>query len=139
MSTILIVEDEPSILILMAGILEASGHVVLKASALEEALQQFENVDASIDLLIADVNLPGTSGVRIALELLSSLPNLAVILTSGHTPDMWDQDDLAQLNEVPPESVAILQKPFLPAALLQAASRFVSVPILPGIALERAS
>jgi two-component system cell cycle sensor histidine kinase/response regulator CckA len=138
-STILLVEDEPSILTLMAGILEVSGHIVLKATACEEAFQQFEEADASIDLLIADVNLPGTSGIRIALGLRSSLPNLGIILTSGHTPDMWDQDDLAELDEVPSESVAILQKPFLPATLLQTISRFVSVPFRPEVALAKAS
>ena len=137
MSTILLVEDEPSILALMSEVLESSGHVLLKASAVEQALQKFEEADASIDLVIADVNLPGTSGIRVALDLRSLLPNLAIVLTSGHTPDMWDVRDVAKLNELPSESVAVLQKPFLPATLLQTVSRFVSAPIKPGTALEK--
>jgi len=136
-STILLVEDDPCILALMSEVLESSGHVLLKASAVEQALQKFEEADASIDLVIADVNLPGTSGIRVALELRSLLPNLAIVLTSGYTPDMWDVRDVAELNELPSESVAILQKPFLPATLLQTVSRFVSVPIKPGTALEK--
>ena len=139
MSTILLVEDDPCILALMSEVLESSGHVLLKASAVEQALQKFEEADASIDLVIADVNLPGTSGIRIALELRSLLPNLAIVLTSGHTPDMWDEHDLAKLNEVPSESVAVLQKPFLPATLLQTVSRFVSIPFKPKPALLRAA
>jgi len=136
-STILLVEDDPCILALMSEVLESSGHVLLKASAVEQALQKFEEADASIDLVIADVNLPGTSGIRVALELRSLLPNLAIVLTSGYTPDMWDVRDVAELNELPSESVAILQKPFLPATLLQTVSRFVSAPIKPGTALEK--
>jgi len=133
-STILLVEDEPSILALMSEVLESSGHVLLKASGVEEALHRFDEADASIDLVIADVNLPGTSGIRVALELRLLLPNLAIVLISGHTSDMWNPQDVAKLNELPSESVAVLQKPFLPAALLQTVSRFVSIPIKPGMA-----
>ena len=132
-------EDEPSILALMSEVLESSGHVLLKASGVEEALHRFDEADASIDLVIADVNLPGTSGISIALELRSMLPNLAIVLTSGHTPDMWNQQDLAKLNELPSESVAFLEKPFLPVTLLQTVSRFVSVPFRPGVALAKAA
>jgi two-component system cell cycle sensor histidine kinase/response regulator CckA len=138
LSTILVVEDEPSILTLMSEILESSGHVILKASAASQAFQIFEEVDARVDLVIADVNLPGTSGLRMALELRSLLPNLSIILTSGYTPDMWNEDDFVEFNEVPSDCVAVLQKPFLPSALLAAVSRFVSVP-KPGYAVAKAS
>ena len=135
MCTILLVEDEPSILNLVATTLEISGHVVLKASGCEQAFQQFEEFDASIDLLIADVNLQGTSGIRVALELWSLLPNLAVILTSGYTPDMWDQNDLVELSPLAANSLAVLQKPFLPTTLLQMVSRFVSVSVERGFGI----
>lgn len=137
MSTILLVEDEPSILALMSDILEPSGHVLLKASAVEQALQRLGEADANIDLLIADVNLPVTSGIRVALELRSLLPNLAVILTSGYTPDMWNKHDLAELSELPLDSIAVLQKPFLPGALLQTVSQFVSVPLMLGMPMAK--
>jgi len=139
MNAILLVEADPSILALMSVSLEPLGHVVLKASTVEEAFQRFDEADASIDLLIADVNLPVTSGIRVALELQSLLPNLRIVLTCKDTPDMWNGRDLAELNELPLDSVAILQKPFLPATLLQTVSRFVSVPISPGLALTKAA
>jgi CheY-like chemotaxis protein len=138
-STILVVEDDPSVLNLMCVILEPSGYVVLKASTVEEALRRFDEADASVDLLIADVNLPGTSGIRVALELRSLLPNLAIVLTSGFTPDMWNPRDVFELDELPYESVAILQKPFLPVTLLQMVSRFVGSPFRPGMALAKVS
>jgi len=138
-STILLVEDEPSVLDLMFAVLEPSGHIVLKASTVEEALERFDETDGHVDLLIADVNLPGTSGIRVALELRSLLPNLAIVLTSGYTPDMWNAIDVLELNELPSESMAVLQKPFLPATLLQMVSRFAGSPFRPGIALAKAS
>jgi DNA-binding response OmpR family regulator len=137
--TILLVENEPSILTLMSDILEPSGHVLLKASAVDQAFQKFDEADAGIDLVIADVNVPGTSGIRVALELRSLLPNLGIVLTSGHTPDMWNEEEMAELNELPVGSVAILQKPFLPATLLRTVSRFVSIPFRRGIALAKAA
>lgn len=138
MSTILLVEDDPSILSLMSAILEPSGHLVLKASAAEQAYLRFDEADASVDLLIADVNLPVTSGIRIAVELRSLLPNLGIVLTSGYTPDMWDQGEVAELNRLASDSVFVLQKPFAVANLVQAVSRFVSIR-LPGVALAKAS
>lgn len=134
----MVVEDDLPVLALISEILESSGHVILKASAASQAFQKFEEVDASVDLVIADVNLPGTSGLRMALEFWSLLPNLSIILTSGHTPDMWNEDEFLELTELPSDCVAVLQKPFLPAALLETVSRFVSVP-RPGFAVARAS
>jgi CheY-like chemotaxis protein len=124
-STILLLEDDPAILSLMSMILEPAGHVLLPASVVEEAYKRFDEVDGGVDLLIADVTLPVTSGIRVALKLRSALPNLAVILTSGYTPDLWDREDLAELNRLAFASVAILEKPFFPADLLQMVSRFV--------------
>jgi len=138
-STILLVEDEPSILALMSEILEPSGHTLLKATAVDQAFHEFEEADANVDLVIADVNLPRTSGIRLALELRSLLPNLSIVLTSGHTPDMWNKEDLAELNELPFDSVGVLQKPFLPSTLLHMVSRFVSLPSRPGMALAKAA
>jgi CheY-like chemotaxis protein len=125
LSNILLVEDEPSILTLMALVLEPLGHNLLRASTVNEAFQRFDEFDSSIDLLIADVNLPVTSGIRVALELRSRLPNLRIILTSGHTPEMWPEPEAAELQELPSDSVGVLLKPFRPATLLKAVSRFV--------------
>lgn len=137
MSNILIVEDEPLILTLMTLILEPLGHNLLKASTVAEAFQHFEETDASIDLLIADVNLAVNSGIRVALEFRSLLPNLRIILTSGHTPDMWPEPEATEIGELPTDSLAVLQKPFRPANLLEVVSRFVEIAALPECALAK--
>jgi two-component system cell cycle sensor histidine kinase/response regulator CckA len=137
LSTILLLEDEPVVMTLMVRVLMPLGHTLLRATNREEAFQRFEEADGSIDLLIADVNLPAISGIRVAVELHSLLPNLRIIFTSGHTPDLWK--DAAELEEVPSESVAVLQKPFLPATLRKAVSRFAAVASEPGLALPMAA
>jgi len=125
--TILILEDEPSIMKLTSMILEPLGHTILEAATAEEALQQFEESDGRIDLLIADVTLPVSSGIEVALELRSLLPYLRIILTSGYPPHMWNEQDAAELSELPSDSVATLQKPFMPALLLQTVARYVGM------------
>jgi len=125
--TILILEDEPSIMTLTSMVLAPLGHTVLEASTAEEAFRQVADSDGRIDLLIGDVTLPGSSGIRVALELRSLLPYLRIILTSGYPPDMWNEQDAAEFSELPSDSVATLQKPFVPALLLQTVARFVGM------------
>jgi CheY-like chemotaxis protein len=125
--TILILEDEAIVMRLIRTVLTPLGHTLLEARTAEEAFQRFEDADACIDLLIADVTLPTSSGIRVALELRSLLPYLRIILTSGYPPSMWDEQNAAELLELPSDSVATLQKPFLPKILLKMVTRFVGV------------
>lgn len=95
-STILILDDEPAIRRLLRLTLDPIGHVVLEAASAEEAFRRFEEADAGLNLLIADVQLPnGPSGVRVALEFRSLIPILRVILMSGFPPSLWDDHDRA--------------------------------------------
>jgi DNA-binding response OmpR family regulator len=98
-----------------------------EANTAEEAFVRFEESDGGIDLLVADVTLPDRPGTRVALELRSLLPNLRVILTCGYPPSMWDEQDAAELSELPSDSVLTLQKPFAPLQLQQAVIRFLGL------------
>jgi len=70
-NTILILDDEAPIRTLLRRTVPL-GYTVLEAATANEALRCFEDADAGLDLLIADVNLPGgPSGVCVALELRS--------------------------------------------------------------------
>ncbi|MGA2115694.1 MAG: hypothetical protein ABSH56_13210 [Bryobacteraceae bacterium] len=93
----------------------------------KQAFRRFEESDGDIDLLIADVTLPVSSGIRVALELRCFLPNLRIVLTSGYPADMWNEQDAAKLSELPSDSVAILQKPWVPGLMRQAVATLVSL------------
>ena len=123
--TILILEDDPAVMNVISAVLRPLGHRIRLASTAEEAFQRFAETDGHIDLLIADVTLPTSSGIRAALELRSLLPYLRVILTSGLPPCMWPDHDAAEILELPCDSIATLQKPFTPSLLRQAVVRFV--------------
>ena len=120
MKTILVLEDEPSLLNLLHRVLTRHGYTVLEALSPDEAVRQFSNSDRQIDLFIADVSLPGVSGVHIAVLLRSELPDLRVILTSGYPSNAWNSRDTGYLRRLGSDSVDILLKPFAPETLLNA-------------------
>jgi len=84
--TILYLEDEESLRSLTAEYLRSKGYRVLEAGDSDQAQQIAEN-EGHIQLLLTDVVLPGTSGVRFAEKLRASQRDLRVLYVSGYTAD----------------------------------------------------
>jgi len=124
-TTILVLEDEPLLMKLMRSVLDRQGYAVLEAAGAEEAVLQFHDSGRQIDLLIADVGLPGVSGIQVALQLRSEVPDLRVILTSGYPPNAWSLRDSRHLLQLGVDSVSILLKPFGTRILLNTISDLV--------------
>jgi two-component system nitrogen regulation response regulator NtrX len=80
--TILVVDDEPSILKALQGILEDEGYEILLADSGEEALGIVR--EKPVDLVFLDIWLPGRDGVEVLKETKETHPNLPVIMMSGH-------------------------------------------------------
>ena len=141
MKTVLIIEDDPAILALMHHVVESDGYAVLDAASADEAFRQFEANDAHVDLLITDVSLGSSFGLRVALELWSLLPDLRIVISSGYPQSMWPDQDVAELDEYSSDSIVILQKPFLPATLLDTVHRLIgcSQGMAPAVKLKAAS
>ena len=74
MKTILLLDDEVSLMKLMSHVLVRRGFVVWESSNAEEAIARFLDVKGQIDLLVADVNLPSSTGIQVALLLRAELP-----------------------------------------------------------------
>jgi len=106
--TILIVEDAEDVRILARRTLEERGYTVLVARNAEEALE-IANA-RSIDLLLADIVMPRTSGPQLVAKYLATRPAPLVIYMSGYADDA-----LAQY-ELDPGAV-FLRKPFTPMVL----------------------
>ena len=117
--TILVLEDEPLLMSLLCCVLRRHGYTVLEAVSSEQAVQHFQESGRQIDLLLADVSLPGISGVEVAWLLRSELPDLRVILMSGYPSNSWDARDSGFLQALGSDLVTILLKPFVPQSLLQ--------------------
>ena len=84
--TVLVVEDAEGLRELTKRLLERLGYTVLVAANAGEALSEFER-NASIDVLLTDVVMPGASGPELIKELVERRPGLKVIYMSGYTEE----------------------------------------------------
>lgn len=82
--TILVIEDDPSVRLLVRMILERAGHSVLEAAEDEEALVLCRARD-DIRLVVLDVMLARTSGRDLRAQILQELPGTEVLFISGYT------------------------------------------------------
>jgi two-component system, cell cycle sensor histidine kinase and response regulator CckA len=111
--TILLVEDEVIVRDLVRSVLQATGYVVLEAANGEQALRLTNEHHGPIHLLVADVVLPGLSGLEVAERLSSVRQGLHVLYMSG-----YGQDTIERYG-VPVGECVFLQKPFTPTTLLR--------------------
>ena len=79
-NTVLVVDDEAVIRARLKGYFEREGYRVLEAGNGEQMWQQFEN--QHVDLVMLDINLPGTDGLSLARELRSR-SDVGIILVTG--------------------------------------------------------
>jgi DNA-binding NtrC family response regulator len=87
--TILIVEDEVLIRFALADFLRDNKYKVYEAHDAEEAIQLLSFYRASIDVVFADVRLPGAlDGFRLAQWVQAHRPEASIILGSGYRVDL---------------------------------------------------
>jgi two-component system KDP operon response regulator KdpE len=82
-ATILIVDDEPQIRRVMRTTLTSQGYSVIEAKSGEEALEKYRAERA--DLILLDVNMPGTSGLDTCREIRRSTDVPIIMLTVRNT------------------------------------------------------
>jgi CheY-like chemotaxis protein/two-component sensor histidine kinase len=109
-ATVLVVEDETEVRELIREILQFEKYAILEARDHEEALALSGAHEGAIDLLIADVVLPGTSADELVERIAVARPGIKVLYVSGY---LDDAEGAAELRQKGP----ILQKPFTVAAL----------------------
>jgi two-component system cell cycle sensor histidine kinase/response regulator CckA len=109
--TILLVEDEREVRMLVEKLLRLQGYRVLAAADPTEAMAAVRDYKEPIDLLVTDVVLPGLSGRDLAQQILELRPGTPVLFVSGY------MDEAVVRNGVLEPGVHFLQKPFTPAML----------------------
>ena len=111
--TILAVEDEESLLHLVAEILRGAGYSVLTAPGPKEALRALLEHREPVHLLLTDVVMPGMSGRALADQISSERPGIRVLYMSGYT------DNAIVHHGVLDPGVTYIQKPFTPDTLIK--------------------
>jgi two-component system cell cycle sensor histidine kinase/response regulator CckA len=104
--TILLVDDEEQVLSLGRRVLERVGFTVLTAPDAQEAIQLTNRHPGTINLLIVDMVLPGSSGRELAAQLAIHRPAIKVMYISGTV------DDAIGRHRVLAPGTEFLQKPF---------------------------
>lgn len=104
--TILLVEDEASILKLVQKMLEDLGYKTLVANSPSEAFALVEACPGKIDLLITDVIMPEMNGRELARRLQNVIPRLKSLYMSGYSEDAIGANGVMDLD------INLIQKPF---------------------------
>ncbi len=104
--TVLVVEDEVSLLKLTREILGRLGYRVLTAGAPGEALRLVEEYTGEIHLLIADVILPEMNGRDLAEQIKKVRPTMKCLFMSGYTAEVIAHRGMLD------EGVQFIPKPF---------------------------
>jgi two-component system, cell cycle sensor histidine kinase and response regulator CckA len=111
--TILLVEDEANLRLLMGNVLQRCGYTVMRAESGVAALKLWKESNQPIHLLLTDLVMPdGMSGFDLASRLQAEKPELKVVFSSGYS---------ARAGKGPPliEGENFLQKPYSPHKLAQ--------------------
>jgi CheY-like chemotaxis protein len=112
--SVLLVEDEVLIRMSTADVLETQGHEVVEAGTGAEALAIL--ADRPVDILLADIGLPGMSGTELAVEARKLHPGLPTIFATGH-------QNIPGLEELGLSDAILLSKPYDDDALERAIVR----------------
>ena len=110
--TILLVEDEATLIHLVAKVLRNGGYSVHTAGDGREALDLVAASGLHCDLLVTDVVMPRMGGPELAVSLRRQRPDLPVLYISGYTDSVLLQRGLVE------GEVDLVPKPFSPSELL---------------------
>jgi len=105
--TVLVVDDEAAVRSLVCLLLRREGYAVLDADCAEEGLRLAAGHAGPIDLLVADLRMPGMDGTELATRLAAARPDLRVLYLSGDP----------SLSPEAPGAAAFMPKPFSPHQL----------------------
>jgi CheY-like chemotaxis protein len=120
--TILLVEDDSSVLVLLRDALRKLGYRVIEAKqGLEACLIASQELDR-LDLLLTDMVMPGMGGRELAQHLMTIKPELRILFMSGFT------DDVGILAGHEQGTSGFLQKPFTPELLARTVRKILDAP-----------
>ncbi|MCZ7665349.1 MAG: ATP-binding protein [Thermoleophilia bacterium] len=108
--TVLVVEDEEAVRALVTRVLRLNGYAVLEAASADQALA-FTRSEPQVDLVLADVVLPGMGGPELVQIIKRVRPQAAVLYMSGYTRDSIIHGGHAN------GDIELLEKPFTPDSL----------------------
>jgi CheY-like chemotaxis protein len=120
--TLLVVEDNETILTLVTNALSRLGYKVLSAIDGPTALERYGRSDDDIKLLVTDVMMPRMSGRELAIQLTALRPTMKVLYASGYTQDVTARHGVFE------PDVNFIQKPYTPQRLAARIRQLLDAP-----------
>lgn len=121
-TTVLVVDDDASVLRVAGKVLRRAGYDVVEASGGPEALDLLKGRPDPVALLVTDVLMPGMGGREVADAARALVPGLRVLFMSAYT------EDQVVLRGVRVAQVSFLQKPFSVVDLQNKVREVLSAP-----------
>lgn len=112
--TILVAEDEKTVLELVTDLLESKGYTVLTAANGIEALEMLSTHSEAIDMVILDVVMPKLGGCAVFEKMAELNLSVPVIFSTGYADNAIDGKYLTD------HKATLIQKPYAPTKLFQA-------------------
>ena len=109
--TILLVEDDPDVRILISALLKQLGYAVHQASNTAEACALLSENKGLIDLMFTDLLIPGGGAPEMGHVVQAGYDNVPVLYMSGYTGDLLVRYGLSG------SEINFLEKPFTPLKL----------------------
>jgi two-component system, response regulator PdtaR len=115
--SVLVVEDEPLLLMDIVDHLRGQGFIVFEAGNADDAIAILE-INLDIFLVFTDIDIPGSmDGLRLAAAVRDRWPPVKIIVTSGHR--MIEVTDL-------PDGSLFFSKPYMPAQIVSSIREMLS-------------
>jgi CheY-like chemotaxis protein len=106
MARILLVDDDKTTRELVSRALLSDGHTLETMDDGSDALAAFLKAPESFDLIVSDVQMPGTDGITFAEQALQASPRIRIVLMSGLNEALTRGRNLSAAR------VQVLAKPF---------------------------
>ena len=120
---VLLAEHDPVIRVMLEKLLKQGGYDLLVVDDGQQALQKSDEHKGRIDILMADVQMPGMTGVDLVRAMRKAREELRFILLSASEQGLLVLDSTWHF----------LQKPFLPKALLERIVDVIKKPPAPAV------
>lgn len=121
--TILVVDDDLSVLSVIKCMLECGDYSVLIAHSAESALRMAEREDLAIDLMLIDVLMPDITGPDLAERIQAIRPHQKVLFMSGCT-----ESEVVRV-KILDRALGFLPKPFTSDGLLERVQNVLDPPV----------
>jgi PAS domain S-box-containing protein len=111
--TVLVVEDEEELLVIISSSLESNGYTTLCTVSPRRAVELCSEREGEIDLLVTDVIMPEMNGKQLQQRIEEISPGIKTLFISGYTADVVADRGILE------KETFFLQKPFTPETLVR--------------------